>query len=65
MTDPQDMTQAENEYWEGMCEQQQQRFARLPWWRKDKLGWPIETVKGRRVLNLLRIVCQNIRKVTG
>lgn len=40
-------------------------FDHLPWWRKDKLGWPIETFKGRPLLSLIRIICQNIRKLTG
>ena len=35
----------------------------LPWYRKDKLGWPIETYKGKPFKSLIRIVCQNIRKV--
>lgn len=35
----------------------------LSWWRKDKYGWPIETVKGRPFSNLCRLVCQNIRKI--
>ena len=38
---------------------------RLPWWRTDRLGWPIETVKGKWIQNGLRIVMQNIRKVVG
>jgi hypothetical protein len=41
-----------------------QSFKLLPWWRKDSLGWPIETFKGRPVCNFIRIVCQNVRKVT-
>lgn len=35
----------------------------LPWWRKDALGWPIETFKGKPVESAIRIICQNIRKV--
>jgi len=35
----------------------------LPWWRKDALGWPIETFKGKPVNSAIRIICQNIRKV--
>lgn len=38
-------------------------FANLPWWRKDTLGWPIETFKGKPVKSAIRIICQNIRKV--
>ena len=37
----------------------------LPWWRKDKNGWPIETIKGRPFSACIRIVCQNLRKLTG
>ncbi len=32
---------------------------------KDKLGWPIEYWKSRPILSFIRIVCQNIRKITG
>lgn len=38
-------------------------YANLPWWRKDSLGWPIETFKGKPVKSAIRIICQNIRKV--
>lgn len=42
------------------------RYTRpLPWWRKDRLGWPIETFVGRPVKSALRIFFQNIRKFTG
>ena len=37
----------------------------LPWYLKDHLGWPIETVEGRPFKNLVRIVLQNVRKVPG
>jgi hypothetical protein len=37
----------------------------LPWWRKDKDGWPITTWEGRPVASFTRILCQNIRKITG
>jgi hypothetical protein len=37
----------------------------LPWYRKDAFGWPIETFKGRPIKSFFRIVCQNIRKITG
>lgn len=37
----------------------------LPWWRKGSDGWPIELVKGRPFGNFVRIVFQNIRKITG
>ena len=34
-----------------------------PWWRKDRHGYPIEYVKGRWFSNLVRTVCQNLRKI--
>jgi len=37
----------------------------LPWWRKDKLGWPIETFRGHPFHSFIRLICQNIRKITG
>jgi len=37
--------------------------ANYPWWRKDYLGWPIETIRGKPVKNALRIFVQNIRKI--
>jgi len=37
----------------------------LPWWRKDNLGWPIVTYKGKPFKSALRILFQNIRKITG
>ena len=43
-------------------EYQRQRRV-LPWWRKDALGWPIATFKGKPVKSAIRIICQNIRKV--
>jgi len=39
--------------------------AAMPWWRKDKHGWPIETYLGKPVKSAVRIIFQNIRKVTG
>lgn len=35
----------------------------LPWWKKDKRGWPITTFKDKPVKSTLRIVLQNIRKL--
>lgn len=35
----------------------------LPWYRKDKLGWPIETFANKPVKSLIRLVLQNIRKI--
>jgi hypothetical protein len=43
--------------------QEEKRIKLLPWWRKDALGWPIETFKGNPVKSVMRIVCQNIRKL--
>ena len=37
----------------------------LPWWRIDKHGWTIETYSGKPVKSAVRIIFQNIRKVTG
>lgn len=37
----------------------------LPWWKKDRFGWPIESIKGQRFNSFMRIICQNIRKITG
>lgn len=36
---------------------------KVPWWRKDKYGWPIETVKGKYLSNFFRITFQNVRKI--
>lgn len=41
------------------------RDARLPWWRRGLGGWPIETYRGKPFKSALRIVLQNIRKLTG
>lgn len=35
----------------------------LPWYRKNKLGWPIETYKNKPFKSFIRIICQNIRKI--
>ena len=35
----------------------------MPWYMKDKYGYPIEFIKGRS--KFLRIIFQNIRKVIG
>lgn len=35
----------------------------LSWYLKDKYGWPIEFQIGKG--RAIRIICQNIRKVTG
>lgn len=41
------------------------RIAKLPAWRKDRMGCPIVLTKNRPFYNFLRIICQNIRKITG
>lgn len=38
---------------------------KLPWWRTDEWGFPIETYKGRPIRSAIRILIQNIRKITG
>ncbi len=38
---------------------------KIQWWRKDKDGWPIEMIIGRPFANFVRLIFQNIRKVTG
>jgi hypothetical protein len=39
---------------------------RYPWWAKDDMGWPIEHATNRPTwLYWLRVLFQNIRKVTG
>ena len=41
-------------------------FSHLPWWRKDKHGWPIERLVNRgRLWWWLRVFLQNVRKFTG
>ena len=34
-----------------------------PWYKLDKLGWPIETFKGKPIKSFLRIIIQNFRKL--
>ncbi len=36
-----------------------------PFWRVDKFGFPIDTFKGAPIRSVVRIVLQNIRKMTG
>ena len=36
-----------------------------PWYMKDSLGWPIEIYKNKPIKSVLRVICQNIRKITG
>lgn len=39
---------------------------RYPWWAKDAHGWPIERINNRPAyIYWLRVLFQNIRKVTG
>lgn len=38
----------------------------IPWWLKDKYGYPIEFISGRGpVFRIIRIFVQNLRKITG
>lgn len=37
---------------------------RWPWWRRDRFGWPIETVRGQWFQNAMRHIAQNIRKIS-
>ena len=37
----------------------------LPWYLVDRFGWPIERFKDKPFKSFMRIVCQNIRKITG
>ena len=36
---------------------------KIPWYLKDKHGFPIEFQEGKG--RIIRIICQNIRKITG
>jgi hypothetical protein len=36
---------------------------KLPWWRKDKLGWPIAKFPGRPFLSFISIIVQNVKKL--
>jgi len=40
-------------------------FDDMPWWKKDKYGWPIELTVGKPFGNFVRIILQNIRKIAG
>lgn len=35
----------------------------LPWYRRDRHGWPIERIRGRPLTSFMRLLCQNIRKL--
>lgn len=50
----------------GRCDSFHCRAAKLPWWLLDAEGWPIVRVTNRPAwLFWLRVLFQNIRKVTG
>jgi len=34
-----------------------------PWFMRDKYGWPIELSDGRPIKSMIRVICQNIRKL--
>lgn len=36
---------------------------KYPWYKKDRFGWPIETIKDQPFKSFIRLVCKNIRKV--
>jgi len=40
-------------------------FSHIPWYRRDKYGWPIERITGKPFKSFVRMVFQNIRKITG
>lgn len=45
---------------------EEERIKAMPWYLKDKYGWPIEFIKGRGLFYRgMRIICQNIRKIVG
>lgn len=35
----------------------------MPWWRKDKYGWPIELTIGQPINNFIRVLCLNLQKL--
>lgn len=35
----------------------------IPWWRKDRYGWPIEIVRNHPMSAFFRIFFQNIKKL--
>lgn len=50
----------------GKCDSHWCRAKDLPWWRLDQHGWPIERITNRPAPYFwLRVLAQNIRKVTG
>ncbi len=46
-------------------EKSRERMKNLPWYMKDKYGWPIERPIDRPIFSFVRVVVQNIRKVIG
>lgn len=42
-----------------------QRIALMPWWRKDRHGWPITHYPGKPFKSFVRLIFQNVRKITG
>jgi hypothetical protein len=36
---------------------------KLPWYLKDRYGWPIEYYEGKIILSLTRIIIQNVMKI--
>jgi hypothetical protein len=41
------------------------QITEMPWYLKDNMGWPIERFKNKPIKSFVRIVLQNIRKITG
>jgi hypothetical protein len=37
---------------------------KLPWWQKDKQGWPIEHSKNKPIKFIFRMVVQNLKKIS-
>lgn len=35
----------------------------LPWYKKDRYGWPIEVYKGKPIKSFIRIIFKNFRKI--
>lgn len=56
----------ENKYYaEGWSEPVTLNYSHIKWWRKDKFGFPIELIENRPKTNFIRVIIQNIRKITG
>ena len=38
-------------------------ISEIPWWRKDRRGWPIVICKNSPIQNALRYIIQNVKKL--